>query len=132
MAGERIQRRIERLLDEADEAFAERNWPVVRDNAQDVLRLDSENQDALTFLSAAEQALVRDMRCQRCGYIIHWDVAGGYRHDHLEQDKRHRAKFMSFKADSLISAQSERAGLISWRFAGTQGQRTSFRPQLGL
>ncbi len=57
MASDRIQRRIERLLDEADEAFAERNWPVVHANAQDVLRLDPENREALTFFSAAEQAL---------------------------------------------------------------------------
>ncbi len=57
MASDRIQRRIERLLDEADEAFAERNWPVVHANAQDVLRLDPENSEALTFFSAAKQAL---------------------------------------------------------------------------
>ncbi len=43
MASDRIQRRIERLLDEADEAFAEHNWPVVQANAQDVLRLDPDN-----------------------------------------------------------------------------------------
>ncbi len=57
MASDRIQRRIEHLLDEADEAFAERNWVVVRDNAQDVLLLDAENREAQTFLAAAEQAL---------------------------------------------------------------------------
>ncbi len=57
MASDRIQRRIDRLLDGADEAFAERNWSVVQANAQDVLRLDPENREALTFFSAAEQAL---------------------------------------------------------------------------
>ena len=57
MASERIQRHIERLLDRAYEAFAERNWLVARDNAQDALRLEPENRDALTFLAAAERAL---------------------------------------------------------------------------
>ena len=57
MASDRIQRRIERLLDEVDAAFAERKWPDVQASAQDVLRLDPENREALTFLSAAQQAL---------------------------------------------------------------------------
>ncbi len=43
MASERDQRQIDRLLDGAEEAFAQRNWTVVRDNAQDVIGLDPEN-----------------------------------------------------------------------------------------
>ncbi len=57
MASDRIQRRIERLLDEADEAVARYDWQAVRQAAQAVLALDSENPDALTFLEAAEFAL---------------------------------------------------------------------------
>ena len=55
MASERIQRRIETLLDEADEAVANSDWSVVRDRAQNVLRPDPENQDALSYLAAAER-----------------------------------------------------------------------------
>jgi len=55
MATERIQRRIETLLDEADEAVANSVWAVVRDRAQNVLRLDPDNQDALTYLAAADR-----------------------------------------------------------------------------
>ena len=45
MASERIQKRIDILLDEADEAVAESDWAVVRDRAQNVLRFDPENKD---------------------------------------------------------------------------------------
>ncbi len=55
MASERIQRRIETLLDEADEAVANSDWAVVRDRAQNVLRLDTDNQDALSYLAAADR-----------------------------------------------------------------------------
>ena len=55
MASERIQRRIEQLLDEADEAVARSDWAVVRDRAQNVLRLDPDNADAVAFLAAAER-----------------------------------------------------------------------------
>ena len=55
MASERIQRRIETLLDEADEAVANSDWTVVRDRAQNVLRFDPKNQDALSYLAAAER-----------------------------------------------------------------------------
>jgi tetratricopeptide (TPR) repeat protein len=57
MASERIQRRIDILLDEADEAFAQRDWETVKLRAHDTLALDPENKDALTFLSAAGRAL---------------------------------------------------------------------------
>ncbi len=55
MASERIQRRIEILLDEADEAVAISDWVVVRNRAQNVLRFDPENKDALSYLAAAER-----------------------------------------------------------------------------
>ena len=56
MASERIQRRIDSLLDEADQALVEGDWPAVRDRSQKVLALDPENKDALTFHAAAERA----------------------------------------------------------------------------
>ena len=57
MASERVQRRIDLLLDEADEGIAKGDWAVVRDCSQKVLALDPHNQDATTFLAAAERAL---------------------------------------------------------------------------
>ena len=40
MASERIQRRIDILLDEADKAIAGSDWSAVRDRAKNVLALD--------------------------------------------------------------------------------------------
>ena len=60
MASERVQRRIERLLDQIEEEMDQRNWESVREGARAVLALDSENSDALAFLSAAEQATGTD------------------------------------------------------------------------
>ena len=57
MASDRIQRRIDILPDEADEAFAQRNWEIVKQRAQDTLALAPENQDAITFLAAVDRAL---------------------------------------------------------------------------
>ena len=39
MAAERIQRQVDRLLDEAEEALSRRDWESVRDCARDVLAL---------------------------------------------------------------------------------------------
>ena len=55
MPSERIQRQIDRLLDEADEAVVKQDWTTVGDRARSVLRLDPENQDALSYLAAAER-----------------------------------------------------------------------------
>ena len=52
MASERIQRQIERFLDEAEEAVARGDWLAVRDCAQKVLAFDRNNPDALSFLEA--------------------------------------------------------------------------------
>ena len=57
MLSERTQRHIDRLLDEADKAMAQRDWPLLRQHAEDVLLLDADNQDAHNFLTAAERAL---------------------------------------------------------------------------
>ena len=57
MVSERGKRRIERLLDEADEAVSKLDWETVRDRAQAALVFDPENPDALELLSGAERAL---------------------------------------------------------------------------
>ena len=51
------ERQIDRLLDEAESAFAQRDWTALRERAQDALIFDPENRDALTFLTAAERAM---------------------------------------------------------------------------
>ena len=57
MASERVQRRIERLLDQIEEAADQLNWVEVQERANALLAYDPENQDALTFLAVAERAL---------------------------------------------------------------------------
>jgi hypothetical protein len=57
MTSERVQRQIERLLDEAEEAAAEQRWVVVRERADHVLTFDPENADARALLAAAERGL---------------------------------------------------------------------------
>ena len=57
MARDRIQRRVDLLLDEADQAVAQSDWSVVRDRAQNVLALGPGNGDAATFLAAADRAI---------------------------------------------------------------------------
>ncbi len=57
MASERIQRRIDRLLDQAEEAMDRSDWESVRDHAKVALGLDPENTDALAFVASVEQVL---------------------------------------------------------------------------
>ena len=57
MVSERIKRRIETLLDQADEAVAARDWTRARDRAQEVLAFDPNNEEASAFLAASERAL---------------------------------------------------------------------------
>ncbi len=57
MASDRIQRQVERLLDEAEKAFEEHDWHALLAHSQDVIRLDPENREALTFFSVAERVL---------------------------------------------------------------------------
>ena len=54
MVSERIQRRIERLLDRIEEAADDRDWTTVEDLSAEVLHLDAENDDAKTFLDLAK------------------------------------------------------------------------------
>ena len=57
MPSVRIQRQIERLLDEAEAAVVERNWQLVRERVVHVLELDPDNIDAQAFASAADRGL---------------------------------------------------------------------------
>ena len=42
-------------MDEADEAIASQDWTTVGNRARSALRLDPENQDAMSYLAAAER-----------------------------------------------------------------------------
>ena len=55
MPSERVQRQIDRLLDEAEEAIASEDWTEVGTRARSVLRLEPENQDALSYLAASQR-----------------------------------------------------------------------------
>ncbi len=57
MASERVQRQIDRLLDQAEEAMGRLDWGTVRECARVVLGLDSTNSDALVFLGSVEPVL---------------------------------------------------------------------------
>ena len=58
MPSERVQRRIDRLLDDAEQAMDRQEWTVVQRIAQEVLALDPDNQDGATFLTSAERLLL--------------------------------------------------------------------------
>ena len=55
MASDRINRRIERLLDQIEQEADEQNWQRVIALAQEVLGFDPENVDAKAFLQVAEE-----------------------------------------------------------------------------
>ena len=55
MATDRMRRRIERLLDEADDTVSQFDRETVRNCAHAVLRLDPANEDAGAFLAAADR-----------------------------------------------------------------------------
>ncbi len=57
MVSERVQRQIERLLDEAEESVSKLDWGVVPDRARAVLGLDPANRDALAHRDAAVREL---------------------------------------------------------------------------
>lgn len=57
MVSERIQRRIERLLDQAEEAADKEDWLQSAARAREALALDGESRDAQALLTAAEKML---------------------------------------------------------------------------
>ena len=54
MTSERIQRRIERLLDQAEESADKKDWSAVRETALEVLGLDPENADAQALIRSSD------------------------------------------------------------------------------
>jgi hypothetical protein len=54
MVSERMQRQIDRLLDQAEEAVEAADWATVVDRARAALAIDADNADAQTFLRMAE------------------------------------------------------------------------------
>ena len=60
MVSDRIQRRIERLLDQIEQEADQQSWQRVRDLAKEVLRFAPDNGDAKTFLAVAEETLSSD------------------------------------------------------------------------
>ena len=57
MPSDRFQRRIDRILDQIDDAADRRDWAAVRQGALDLLVFDPENADAKNFLAAALREL---------------------------------------------------------------------------
>ncbi len=53
MTSERVQRQIDRLLDEAETALGAGDWDTARLRAEAVLRIEPGNADASTYLQAA-------------------------------------------------------------------------------
>ena len=60
MASERIQRRIDGLLDQIELAMDRLDWESVREIAKVVLGLDPDNRDAVAFLASGDQVLEAD------------------------------------------------------------------------
>lgn len=60
MTSERVQKRIDQLLDEAEEPLGRNGWELAEQRAQAVLSLDPGNGDAATYLEAAERRLGAD------------------------------------------------------------------------
>ena len=56
MPSDRIQRTIDSLLDEVEQAVSRSDWAVAQDRARNVLALDPDNQDAAAFMAAADRA----------------------------------------------------------------------------
>src|SRR5439155_24471407 len=57
MPSERVQRQVDRLLDQAETAIAAGDWPTARLHAESALALDETNEDASAYLAAAGKAL---------------------------------------------------------------------------
>src|SRR5689334_22784627 len=64
MPSERIQRRIDRLLDEAEDAADRKDWSAAADLAREVVELDPANEDAPVLLRAAELRLGEGARLE--------------------------------------------------------------------
>jgi len=61
MPSERVQRHIDRLLDEADQAIALQQWEDLRATCETLLSLDPDNSDAPRYLALADRSLATDV-----------------------------------------------------------------------
>jgi uncharacterized membrane protein YhaH (DUF805 family) len=61
MLSDRVQRQIDRLLDQAEKAIALRQWEDLRATCEVVLNLDPENSDATQYLALADKSLATDV-----------------------------------------------------------------------
>ncbi len=57
MPSERVQRRIDSLLDQADAAIDRSDWRAVQEMSAAILTFDAENEDAIALRQAAENAI---------------------------------------------------------------------------
>jgi hypothetical protein len=57
MPSERVQRQIDRLLDEAEQAITQSDWALVTARCPQMLALDRETGDAHAYLAAAARAM---------------------------------------------------------------------------
>lgn len=57
MVSKRIQRQIDRLLNQAEEAITSEDWATVGARVRSVLAIDRPSTDAMTHLAAAQRAL---------------------------------------------------------------------------
>ena len=57
MPSERVQRRIDAILNKADAALANRDWRAAKELAGAALGFDPDNEDAQAFLSATDRAI---------------------------------------------------------------------------
>jgi two-component system, cell cycle sensor histidine kinase and response regulator CckA len=57
MASERIQKQIDRLLDEGELALAQDDWDRMKQLGERVLLLDPDNKDAIAFVEISQRAL---------------------------------------------------------------------------
>lgn len=55
MPSERVQRKVDTFLDEAESALARNEWRVARERARAALALDPANDDAKHYLESAER-----------------------------------------------------------------------------
>ena len=57
MASERVQRQLDRLLDEAEEAITKDDWVTLSSRAKAVLAIDPDHKDGQAYLAASERVL---------------------------------------------------------------------------
>ncbi len=106
MASERTQRQIDRLLDEAEEAFTHDDWSRLSDRARRALLLDPDNRDAINFLAAAERA------AGGSGVIIEPELINGV--GSVAGNVGHEGKFVGRVSLHGVSARGRFQPLNGW------------------